>query len=266
MQFGIADLRSLFSKTPLDERGGKFFFREVPVTSEVIDPMDRIKARCKAFSKLYRGLVILISPVISTRKPLIRFLEEAGVVVVNVGSGNYRVASHVINVDMFDYEHVDVVADIHDLPFKDGSVDAVMSLAVLEHVRDPEAVILEMYRILKPGGRVFNLIPFMQPFHASPFDYQRYTLPGIKHLHRDFEEVASGVGAGPVSGFLWVFQEWVATMLSFGCVPLRNYIYLVIMLVTWPIKYLDVLYRNFPTATNLASSFYLHARKPQSNS
>lgn len=47
----------------------------------------------------------------------------------------------------------------------------------------------------------------MQPFHASPHDYQRYTLSGIEYLHRDFNKVESGVYSGPVSGALWAVQE-----------------------------------------------------------
>jgi ubiquinone/menaquinone biosynthesis C-methylase UbiE len=118
------------------------------------------------------------------------------------------------------------------LPFKDNSIDAVMSLAVLEHVREPPVVLKEVHRVLKPGGRVFSVIPFMQPFHASPHDYQRYTLPGIEYLHRDFEKVESGVFSGPVSGSLWAVQEALASVLSFGSVKLRNIFTICLILLT----------------------------------
>jgi SAM-dependent methyltransferase len=156
---------------------------------------------------------------------------------------------------------VDLVCDIHALPFKDNCIDAIMSIAVLEHVREPAIVLKEICRVLKPGGRVFSVIPFMQPFHASPYDYQRYTLPGIEFLHRDFQKVESGVYSGPVSGALWSVQEAMASILSCGSEKLRNLLAIGLMLLTWPIKFLDLLAMRLPTAKNVASNFYFYGRK-----
>ena len=166
-----------------------------------------------------------------------------------------------VNLDMMDYENVDVVCDIHQLPFKDNSIDAIMNIAVLEHVLEPEIVLKELHRVLKPGGRVFSVIPFMQPFHASPHDYQRYTLPGIEFLHRDFQKIESGVFSGPISGALWVLQECLASILSLGSTNLRNLLSILLMCLTWPIKFLDILAMRLPTAQNAASNFYFHGSK-----
>lgn len=261
-----ADLERLFSNGPIRVEDSRYFFRSVDRASEVGDHLDRLKLGLKRWERPYRLAVRWLSPVWGNRKPQRRFLASCSGVVVNIGSGNHRVAPHVINVDMFDYPAVDVVADIHELPFRDSSIDGIMSVAVLEHVKNPQAVITEMYRVLKPGGKIYNLIPFMQPFHASPHDYQRYTLPGIRYLHRDFEIIESGVCGGPVSGFLWVFQEWIATLLSFGSIRLRNMLYLAVMLFTWPLKFLDLIFARLPTATNIASSFYVLGSKPGANS
>ncbi|HMP71846.1 MAG TPA: class I SAM-dependent methyltransferase [Kiritimatiellia bacterium] len=256
-------LESIFASPPRAVEGGTWYFREVTHEVDVVDSLDRLKYMTKRWPRLYRLITLLLSPVLVNSRPERRFLSESGEIFVNLGSGNHRVDAKVWNVDMFAYEQVDVVADIHRLPFKDGSVDAIMSVAVLEHVADPQAVVREMFRVLKPGGLVYNLIPFMQPFHASPHDYQRYTSSGIAYLHREFEQVEVGVGGGPISGFLWVFQEAVATLLSFGWPRLRDGIYLAVMVLTWPVKFLDLLFRDLPTATNLASSFYVLARKPK---
>jgi SAM-dependent methyltransferase len=254
-------IKSCLNESPLLERDGKLYFREVDVESETTDSFDRIKLFFKRYAGLYYILMRTFSPVYSDRRPLNRFLDSAEGLVLNIGSGNSPRRAGVVNVDMMDYENVDLVCDIHALPFRENSVDAIMSVAVLEHVRDPAAVLKEVYRVLKPGGRVFSVIPFMQPFHASPHDYQRYTLPGIQFLHRDFQLVESGVFSGPISGLLWVVQETMASLLSLGSANLRNILTIGLMLATWPIKFLDAIAMRLPTAKNVASNFYVHSRK-----
>ncbi|MCX2721520.1 class I SAM-dependent methyltransferase [Roseibium salinum] len=43
-------------------------------------------------------------------------------------------------------------ADVSELPFDDGSFDAVIAMHMLYHAADPAAGIAEIYRVLKPGG------------------------------------------------------------------------------------------------------------------
>jgi len=45
----------------------------------------------------------------------------------------------------------DIVGDIHNLPFLDNSQEAIICIAVLEHVENPIKAMEEMYRTLKPG-------------------------------------------------------------------------------------------------------------------
>jgi SAM-dependent methyltransferase len=162
---------------------------------------------------------------------------------------------------MMDYENVDIICDIHDLPFNDASVDAIFNIAVLEHVKSPDLVLKEIHRVLKPGGKVFSVIPFMQPFHASPNDFQRYTLPGIEFLHNDFEKVDSGVYSGPISGALWIFQECISCLFSFGSPKLRDLLTIVLMCLSCPIKFIDIFTSELTNAQNLASNFYFHGIK-----
>lgn len=69
----------------------------------------------------------------------------------------------------------DVFADARRLPFADGSIDAIACFEVLEHVRDPDAVIREIARVLVPGGVVDMSMPFLYPVHDAPYDFQRWT-------------------------------------------------------------------------------------------
>jgi ubiquinone/menaquinone biosynthesis C-methylase UbiE len=50
-------------------------------------------------------------------------------------------------------------ADAQRLPLRDNTVDAVVSLAVLQLIPDPAAALAEMARVLRPGGRLAIMAP-----------------------------------------------------------------------------------------------------------
>jgi len=237
--------------------GARVLFIE-PCEYAAHDPLDRLKSRLKSHRRLYALLVRLVSPVFFTRS-LKRFLgayvDGQDVVAVNLGSGYEDISAQVTNIDVQPYESVDLTCEAEHLPFRDASVDVVMSIALLEHVREPSAVIAEAHRVLKPGGMIYTNFPFIQGFHASPYDFSRYTYEGIKVLHSGFECVRVEIFGGPTSAFLWVFQEWLAMLLSFGIRPLYRFLQLLLMLLTFPLKFLDVLLSRHPMSRNIASNF-----------
>ena len=230
---------------------------------EIFDELDKLKSRFKKWNKLYDFLIKVISPVL-LQMNLSKFIKENinnDVVAVNLGSGNSDLSEKIINVDIFPYENVNICCDISNIPFAEASVDIVINIAVLEHVPNPENVIDEIHRILKKGGIVYTYYPFIQPYHASPFDYSRRTIEGLKILHGKFDIKEVRVGAGPTSGFLWVFQEWLALLFSFGIKRIHHYVYLLIMVVTFPLKYLDLILSKFSSSKNISSAFILIAQK-----
>lgn len=91
--------------------------------------------------------------------------------------------------------NVDVVTDIHRLPFPDDSVGAVVCVEVLEHVHDPLRAVQEIHRVLRPGGvAVLTSVMFM-PVHAHPWDFWRFTPEGFSHVMEPFEtKLAFGYG------------------------------------------------------------------------
>lgn len=231
----------------------------------VLDPLDRLKYRVKRFRRFYALLVWLFSPLFfdGTRRRFVadRVGETDGLF-VNLGSGNTRLHERVVNVDLTPYDEVDVVSDLLPLPFASDSIDGVFSISVLEHVPDPEGVIREVHRVLKPGGWVYTDVPFVVGYHASPRDYHRWTREGLEELHREFATERIVQNGGPTSAMLWIVQEWIALVLSLGSRRLHTVVYPLVLIVTFPVKFLDLLLNKVDLGANIASCFIYVGRKP----
>src|SRR5262249_19705623 len=93
-------------------------------------------------------------------------------------------AIRIINVDPSPGSAARRLCDAHALPFKDGSVDAVVAQAVLEHVADPVRCTEEIDRVLRPTGLVYSEIPFMQQVHLRGYDFTRFSHIGHRRLFR----------------------------------------------------------------------------------
>lgn len=227
----------------------------------------KIKETLKHFPRLYNFLVNIISPVcpsgyFSWRNFLNDYLcKHPDAVIINLGSGVSNISDKIFNVDIFAYPNVDLTCDIVALPFNDESVDMILNIAVLEHVPNPEKVVDEIFRILKPGGTIYCFFPFLQGFHAAPYDFSRRTALGLQYLFREFKNIEVQNAGGPTSALLWILEEWLAIALSLGFIPLYNLIHLVAMGLLWPFKFLDFLLIRHPRAQNISSGFVLIATK-----
>lgn len=82
------------------------------------------------------------------------------------------------------YENVqpDFLWDGITMPFDNDTFDVVLSTEVLEHVLNPDLYLLEVKRVLKPGGVFFFTVPFLMSFHEVPNDYYRYTPYALEEI------------------------------------------------------------------------------------
>ena len=75
---------------------------------------------------------------------------------------------------------------VHDLsqplPFSADSFDSAISFNTFEHLKDIETPLGETFRVLKNGGTVTLITPFLKEIHASPDDYWRPTESAWRYL------------------------------------------------------------------------------------
>lgn len=250
-------------KFSYEYKDGKFVFLEFK--EEIVsDSLDKIKTFFKKFIWLYELLIYVIAPLYPSRyyylKRVLKRTKDKDLVIINLGSGYTDLRDDMINVDLIPYAPVNVVCDITKLPFKDNSVDQIINIAVLEHVPNPREVIAEIHRVLKPRGKLLCEIPFMQAFHASPYDFQRYTYEGIKVQFQNFKNLKIH-SISPTGGMLWPLQEWIVMLFSFGIKTLHNILLIIVMCLTFPIKFLDVILQYHPLSKNIASCFIFECEK-----
>lgn len=96
----------------------------------------------------------------------------------------------------------DFVGDIHNLPFGDNSQEAILCIAVLEHVENPIRAVSEMHRVLKDGGYCFIYVPFLYYYHAERGyykDYWRFTRDSLDILFKDFSTIEARAVRGAIS-------------------------------------------------------------------
>ena len=66
-----------------------------------------------------------------------------------------------------------------------GTFDIIFCNQVFEHVSRPHMAAASIAALLRPGGVLFWSAPFLEPTHAVPHDYFRYTVSGGAMLFKD---------------------------------------------------------------------------------
>jgi len=193
----------------------------------------------------------------------VQLVEQVGekALVLNIGSGKTSSGRNVINLDIDKSAQVHVVGDAMALPIQSDAVDGVIISNVLEHVREPEVVVAEIYRVLKAGGLAYVEVPFLVPYHPHPFDFQRYTLFGLRQLCRNFEVIDEGVVAGPGSSLAQILRMTLAAGFSLGNELAYKVFARVFGWLVFPIKYIDILFERNPMTVLVANAHFLVLRK-----
>jgi SAM-dependent methyltransferase len=82
-----------------------------------------------------------------------------------------------------DSDRTDIVYyDGRVMPFDDATFDCVLCIEVLEHSEDPQLLVSEIARVVKPGGTVLLTVPWSARLHHLPHDYHRFTRVRLQDL------------------------------------------------------------------------------------
>jgi SAM-dependent methyltransferase len=194
---------------------------------------------------------------------LLSLLTEPAPLILVVGGGTIGngVAAlyadqrvRLVGFDIYASPWTQFIADAHQIPLLAESVDAVVVQAVLEHVVDPNRVVAEIRRVLRPRGLVYAETPFLQQVHAGAYDFTRYTSSGHRYLFRSFDEIAAGPVAGAATGLLWSIDHVIRGLLRSELAGklARGFFF-------W-LRYLDPIVSD-PFAADSASAYFFLGRR-----
>lgn len=182
--------------------------------------------------------------------------------ILDVGCGSRKLSDDVVAIDLTPGPCVKVVADANYLPFQSGAANGIWLEAVLEHVPDPAAVLREAWRVLRSDGWLYIEVPFLQGEHAAPGDYQRWTIPGLTQLLKEWDVEWIETGSGPFSALAYQLRSCLSMLTSFGSEFLYRMSFdLIWSYVVWPLKFLDFVVRRHPCARAQAFGYAVMARK-----
>jgi SAM-dependent methyltransferase len=106
-------------------------------------------------------------------------------------------------------EEIDIYYDGRYLPFEDETFDCILSNEVLEHVPQLNDSLAELYRVLKPGGKILLTVPFVCFEHELPYDFRRFTTNGLMNiLNESGFDIISAEKTG--SYFEVIIQLWIS--------------------------------------------------------
>ena len=95
---------------------------------------------------------------------------------------NYVACDLGIGEKSWDYKKLNVISNLEKLPFKDNIFKSIICIQVLEHVKEPQFVLNEFYRVLQHNGYLYLSVPQVWCVNQAPFDFYRYTNYGIQYL------------------------------------------------------------------------------------
>lgn len=183
-------------------------------------------------------------------------------IAINIGAG-LTAYPGVINLDLVDGPHTNIIGKGHELPFKDNCVDLVIAQEVLEHVPCWMALVTEIHRVIKPGGIFLCQVPFQIGFHPGPYDCWRFSKQALEYIFKEpeWERLALEITLGHGSAFHRIAVEFFAVSASW----IHRQLYIPVKgmaaLLLYPVKIFDLITPHTPERDRIPGGYICLARK-----
>ena len=152
--------------------------------------------------KIISKFILLLSKKV-TRKNLdhlikknINNINKKKIKIINIGAGGH-IQDLLKSIDNTEITSIDI--DLKRRPDILGDIsskkvfakikikpDVITCFEVLEHVKEPQKAINNLYKFSNKKTKLLFSIPFNFPIHDEPHDYYRYTKYGLKYLFKNF--------------------------------------------------------------------------------
>jgi SAM-dependent methyltransferase len=188
--------------------------------------------------------------------------------ILDLGCGNSNYTKYFpnrIGIDIVSKAGISVVGDAHNLPFRANAFSMILSTEMLEHVQEPQRVIDEIQRILKPEGKLVLTTRFIFPLHDTPNDFYRFTQYGLGHLFRGWSHFEITPEAGSFETFGVLLQRMAFQCDFYVAHPVRFFLLITARLVRILSALIKVQYGNAARTMQanqiLVSGWYVVAEK-----
>lgn len=135
-----------------------------------------------------------------------------GQVALDFGCGHQSLDDpNIVRMDACLHPYVDVVGDVHHLPFRDDAIHVACGGAVFEHLREPRKAAAELWRCLAPGGYLYADWNFVFAYHGFPAHYFNASIDGVRAVFERFRLLETGVAPfqGPGAALRQVLTSYI---------------------------------------------------------
>lgn len=162
-------------------------------------------------------------------------------------------------LDPFPGTKADVRAPAWDIPFPENTFDGVILNQSLEHITKTEKTVLEIKRVLKPGGLCIVTVPHTMRNHSTPVpsrkcEFDNFDKSEIRYWNNDFFRFTK-------FGLIYLFRDFKIAKLEetsgyFGTIfQLANYFFASFQPVGW--LFVPVFFANNLLGASIDSIFGL---------